>query len=443
MTSGNSPPQALKSPAVSATHATDASSLWKSGKLGREKAFPAPKTQLAIGLKTTAPNGAERGARDDLTRFDRYLLSQLLQLFGFFSLILVLIYWINRAVGLFDRLIGDGQSALVFLEISLLTLPNVVRIVLPVAAFAATVFVTNRMAQDGELVVVQATGFSGFRLARPVFYFGMIVALMMYLLMNFIVPASRITLADRTAEIGSDLTAQLLVDGQFVHPVDGVTFYIREISDRGELLDFFLADDRNPTQRVTYSARRALLLRDDNSPKLIMLDGMRQSLDLRSNRLTMTHFQDATQDLGSVLVGDARGARSVDELSTAELLSATPALQEEVRAREATLRSEGNQRLAQPLLAPAAALIGFAVMLLGSFSRFGLWRQIGGAVIGLICVQMINNAATSASLSSPQAWPLVYLAPIAGIAAAFGLLAFGQRSKRRPNAALSTGDASS
>ena len=102
-----------------------------------------------------------------MPRIDRYLLSQFLQLFGFFALVLVGIYWMNKAVGLFDQLIGDGQSALIFLEFSLLTLPLVIKLVLPVAAFIATVYVTNRMMSESELVVMQATGFSAFRLARP------------------------------------------------------------------------------------------------------------------------------------------------------------------------------------------------------------------------------------------------------------------------------------
>ena len=42
-----------------------------------------------------------------LTRFDGYLLSQLLGVFGFFSLVMVAVYWVNRAVRLFDQLIGD------------------------------------------------------------------------------------------------------------------------------------------------------------------------------------------------------------------------------------------------------------------------------------------------------------------------------------------------
>jgi lipopolysaccharide export system permease protein len=84
----------------------------------------------------------------NVSKFDRYLLSQLLSLFGFFSLVLVAVYWVNRAVGLFDQLIGDGQTALVFLEFSVLTLPNVIRLVLPISAFAACVYAINRLTQE-------------------------------------------------------------------------------------------------------------------------------------------------------------------------------------------------------------------------------------------------------------------------------------------------------
>ena len=54
------------------------------------------------------------------------MLSQLFVLFGFFSLVLVSVYWINRAVILFDRLIADGQPASVFIEFTALSLPNVI-----------------------------------------------------------------------------------------------------------------------------------------------------------------------------------------------------------------------------------------------------------------------------------------------------------------------------
>ncbi|MEC7962824.1 MAG: LptF/LptG family permease, partial [Pseudomonadota bacterium] len=115
------------------------------------------------------------------------MLSQLMVLFGFFALVLVSIYWINQAVRLFDRLIGDGQSAFVFLEFTALTLPNVIRLVLPMAVFAGSVYVTNRLSNESELVVMQATGFSPWRLARPVVYYGLIIGVLMSVLTHMLV----------------------------------------------------------------------------------------------------------------------------------------------------------------------------------------------------------------------------------------------------------------
>ena len=376
-----------------------------------------------------------------VSRFDRYLTAQYLALFGFFALVLVLVYWVNRAVGLFDRLIGGGQSALVFLEFSLLTLPNVIRMVLPVAAFAAAAYVTNRLNQDGELVVMRATGFSSFRLARPVLIFGTCVAAMMLLLTNLAVPASRAILAERSAEIDANVTAQLLSDGRFIHPTDGITVYIREIAPSGELLDVFLADDRSASAKVTHTARRALLAEAADGPKLIMFDGQSQQFDRRSGRLSVTHFDDFTYDLGGLLSIGPRGRVDMEELSTLALLAASAEDQARTGADPVRMTSEGHQRLAQPLLAPAAALIGFATLMLGAFSRFGLWRQLLGAVVLLILVQMLNNAALGATLRDARAWPLAYAAPLAGLALGVAMLWLAERPRRPRGSPASGGPA--
>ena len=114
-----------------------------------------------------------------MQRFDRYMLSQLMVVFGFFALVLVMVYWVNTSVGLFDELIADGHTAGIFLEFTMLALPGVIGIVLPMAAFGAAVYVTNRMSNDSELTVAIATGLSPWRLARPVLVFGIIIGLMM------------------------------------------------------------------------------------------------------------------------------------------------------------------------------------------------------------------------------------------------------------------------
>jgi lipopolysaccharide export system permease protein len=365
-----------------------------------------------------------------VSRFDRYLLSQLLQLFGFFSLVLVAVYWVNRAVGLFDQLIGDGQSAKVFLEFSILTLPNAIRLVLPISAFAATLYVVNRLMQESELVVMQATGFSAFRLARPILYFGLAVMAMQLVLTNVLVPASQRVLDARSAEIAQNITSRFLNPGQFMHPADGVTLYIRDIAPTGELIDLFLADERSRGTRVVHTAHKAFLVPGDSAPKLVMIDGTTQSLSRLDGRMSMTRFSDFTIELGG-LVGVGRGTGlSHETLPTVTLIAATPATQTATGASEAQLREEGHSRLASPLLAVAAPLLGFAALMLGSFSRFGLWRQMGVAVGLLIAVQMVWTWSGGVALRTAGAWPLLYLAPIMGIGLAAALLALAQRPRR-------------
>jgi len=364
-----------------------------------------------------------------LPRFDRYLLTQLLAVFGFFALLLVLVYWVNRAVGLFDQLIGDGQTALVFLEFSVLTLPNVIRVVLPIAAFAAAVFVANRLTQDSELVVMQATGFSSFRLARPVVMFGFIVAAGLLVLSNVLVPASREALILRYAEIRQNVTARFLTDGQFTHPAPGLTLYVRELAPSGELLDLFLTDDRNPDRTTTYTAQKALFARTDSGPKLLMFNGLVQQVDGQSQRLSLTRFADFTYDLAGLIPQVTPGARNIDALSTAELLAADPADIAETRSTRAEFLYDGHNRFAQPFLAVGAALIGFAALLMGSFSRFGLWRQIGVAIVLLVAVQGVSSAATGLGLRSDQGWIWAYAAPVFGMALGVGMLWWSQRPR--------------
>ncbi|VDC30139.1 LPS export ABC transporter permease LptF [Pseudogemmobacter humi] len=371
-----------------------------------------------------------------MSRFDRYLLSQFLALFGFFSLVLVAVYWVNRAVGLFDQLIGDGQSAIVFVEFSLLTLPNVIRLVLPVSAFAACLYAVNRLMQESELVVMQATGFSAFRLARPVLFFGICVFSMQMVLTNLLVPMSQARLSERSAEIAGNITSRFLNEGRFMHPADGITLYIREISQLGELNDIFLADDRAESERVIYTARQALIVRGETAPKLVMLDGMAQRMSRDGHRrLSLTRFADFTLDMAGIIGGKDGRLKSLREVSTLALLAAPPALQEETGASRAALLEEGHGRIATALLGLAAPLLGFAALMLGGYSRFGLWRQIGIAVLLIIGLQLINTAGSGAALKADNRWPLVYAAPLVGVILATVLLWVAGRPRRRPKGA--------
>ena len=334
-------------------------------------------------------------------------------LFGFFSLVLVLIYWINRAVRLFDMLIANGQSALVFLEFSALTLPNVIRLVLPVAGFAASVFVANRLTQESELVVVQATGYSPWQLTRPAFVFGFIITIALLILNHQLVPLAGAQFSERQREISQNMTARLLTEGQFVHPDAGLTFYVRDISPDGTLTNVFLSDRSTPGQETIYTADSAFLESSGGEQTLLsLLNGMAQVKDEATGRLSVSSFARFQIDLGSIVSGPASDRVPLRNAPTLMLLG-----DDAVRLtgeRPEIIRLEMHTRTAQSLLATISAVLGFGTLLLGGFSRFGLMRQILGAIFLLIFIKLIDNATAARAEQQPELWPMVYSATVLG-----------------------------
>lgn len=384
--------------------------------------FPGPCNPLVSPKKAITGNKRIRVAK-----FDRYLLSQLMVLFGFFSLVLVMVYWVNRAVVLFDQLIANGQSAVVFLEFTALSLPNVIRLVMPMSAFAASVYVVNRLSSESELVVVQATGYSPWRLTRPVLVFSILVALLVSVMTHFLVPASLVELRERRAEIANDLTSRLFREGTFLHPANGMTFYIREITPNGEMLDVFLTDARSESQQTTYTARRGLLIRDDAGPKLVMFDGTAQTLRLSGQRLSLTAFEDLALDVTSMMGSAGSGRPRPGELSTRDLLFPNAELVRATASTRAELLIEGHSRISQASLSLVAALIGFATLLVGGFSRFGLWRQMLAAVVVLILLKSVDNMMVDMAARDEALWPLAYASTGLGLFVLWALMWLAER----------------
>ena len=351
-----------------------------------------------------------------MSRFDRYLFTQYFLMFGFFSLILLLIYWINKAIALFDNLISDGQTFLVFLEFSILTIPPIIPIVAPLAAFAAAIFVTNRLKNDSELTIMQATGFSPLRLSRSIFLFGLVVTIILMIISHYLIPKSNNILLKRQNEVASSLNAKLLKVGSFIHPQNGVTFYIGGISTSGVIEDVFVLDERNKDREIIVTSKSGYLITNNNNPILVLKDGIVQNYDLKSTNLSTIHFQDLSYDLTSWSVKERMSKSkllltysSFDLFKDPELVS--------ILTDSSPIRvlEELHSRILTPLLALIAALIGFSALMIGDYSRFGASKQISVGIVILILIKLSESYGNELMLKSQGNWLALYLPVLIGI----------------------------
>ena len=362
-----------------------------------------------------------------MSKFDRYLLKQMLVVFGFFSLVLISVYWVNHAVLLFDRLITNGHSALVFLEFSALSLPNVIRLMLPLSAFAATVYVTNKLSTESELTVMQATGFSPWRMARPFLIFGCFVFLLISLLTHYLVPSSLAHLRQREHEVSASISARLLREGNFLHPRSDVAFYIREITPEGELKDVFLSDRKAPDTATTYTADRAYLVREGEKTTMIMVNGLAQTLEYETQSLSTTIFQDLSYDVSSLVDPTQALLQRISELPTGILLTQTETVNSITGTGKALILEEAHDRFKQPFLGLAAALIGFAALMIGGYNRFGSGRQILFAIFLLVLLKMSESMVARPLRADAALWPLNYTPALIGFFFVITLLLLASR----------------
>lgn len=365
---------------------------------------------------------------------DRYILRQMIAAFALFCLVLAGVIWLTQAVRLIDLVLSSGQSLWRLGEFSLLVLPTVLSMVVPLAGFAAVIYAINKLYGEAELVVMMMAGQSPFALARPVLIFGLAVGLITLAITNFIAPMADKHLTESRHEIRTELANALIREGRFLHPVDGLTIFIRDTNDEGQMRGLFLHDQRDPERPVTYTAERALFLRSGDVARLVMSEGTALSYSAERRLLARVRFDDLTYDISDLISDEAAPVRA-DELPTWQLLNPGPEVRALARFRAGDFAATGHERIVFGLHALLMPLLALGVMLTGGYQRRGFGKRIAGAVVAGVALVVAGQLAKSAVIGDPAVWPLAYLPDAIAALAVLALLSRATGFRRNRTAA--------
>lgn len=370
-----------------------------------------------------------------MNRLHRYVYVQLAGPFLFFVLVFTGVIWLSQSLRVIETVVNNGQSALVFLEFTALLLPRVMTVVLPVAAFAATLYAINRLFGDSEIVVMFAAGISGLALLRPILMFTGTLLAVLLAISIYVVPQSQREMRDRISEVRGDVAAAFLREGAFITPSDGVTVFIRAIGSQGALDGVFIHDRRDPAQLATYTAERAVLLSDVGNTRLVMFDGVAQfEVDGQPETLSILRFEQLGYDLAQFASEDGGRLRKPSEMFLPELLNMT---EEEAERRFRPLgefRAEAHEAISAPLYAVALPMLAVALVLSAGFRRQGFLGRVLGAVAVAVVLRVLGLAAKSVTAGEAALWPMLYAPPLLGIALAIWLLSSRGMAPRRQSA---------
>ena len=355
-----------------------------------------------------------------MTLFSRYMFRQVANAFIVILLTLTIVVWLATTLKELNLITSQGQGILLFLQMTLLSLPSLMALIAPNAVLMASLYTLDRMNGDSELIVMTSSGAPIWRIGAPLLALASLVSIGILIANVFLTPASMRALRDFVTQVRADLISQVLQPGRFSSPENGLTFHIRDRSLNGDLLGLLVHDERDDKQVMSYLAERGRIITNDEGSYLVMLDGYvhRYNAEDKDKNVQIVAFDQNMLDLSEFA---PKGTTSKDirprEMYFSDLVS--PDMNDKATKRGyGQIRAELHDRLATPLYPLVFAFIAIALLGHARTTRESRWGQILTAFGIALGLRVAGLTAGNLITINPWAVVLVYGIPLGAIAVA-------------------------
>jgi lipopolysaccharide export system permease protein len=339
------------------------------------------------------------------------------------ALALTGVIWLTQALRELNLVTGKGQTILVFLQVTLFSLPALIMVIAPLALFIAVIYTLNKLNADSELIVMNAAGMSPSLILKPLILLSLLVSLGVGFITLYAMSESFRALRGLISKVRADIVTKIVQEGKFVTLDAGIVFHFREKLPNGAMGGVMIDDSRDPKLTLTYLAERGIVMEIDGTTYLILDKGSMQRQDRQQRNNSIVAFDRYVFDLDQFEKGSGVFIYKPRERSTWELLFTLDKNDPYVRSIAGRFRAELHDRLTNPLYPLASLAIAFAALGSARTTRQGRGEAIFMAVIALILLRIAGFGAASFAVRSPVGVYAMYLVPVASIALAAWLSA--------------------
>ena len=355
---------------------------------------------------------------------DRYIFRTTLASFAVVLISLTGVIWITQALRGIDLMTSQGQTILTFLGITSLVIPALVLIISPIALMISISHTLNKLATDSEIIVMNAAGFSPFRLFRPFVYATCVVSLLVAFIAAYLAPDGMRRLKQWSAEITADVLTNILQPGHFAQLDQNLTIRIRERLPGGQLAGVFIDDRRDPKERVSIVADHGTVMKNGDGSFLVLEDGNLQRFEIDKRDPALVAFARYAFDMSKFSNQGHDVALGIRERYLWELLS--PADDDPVYSQiPGQFRAELHDRFMAPLYPFAFAALTFAFLGAPRTTRQSRNFSIGSSILAVFALRMGGFACSVMAVKSPLAPLVQYLMLLVTIAASLLIILGG------------------
>jgi lipopolysaccharide export system permease protein len=284
--------------------------------------------------------------------------------FGAFLLVLVsltTVIWLTHALREIDLMTNQKQTVLVFLGITGLLIPMLMLVIAPIALVVAMGYTLNRLNTDSEIVVMNASGMSPWRIFRPFLMTTVVVSALVLVVSAYVAPKGLRELRTWATKVKADFVINVIQPGRFTPIERGLVLHIRERRPDGQLLGIFIDDRRDPKERVTSISDYGEIVETGTGTFLVLITGSVQRLETGRPDPTIVRFERYAFDLSRFTGGPTVQAVGVRERDLWDV--AFPDPNDSVYKQVPThFRAELHDRLIAPIYPFVFTVLCFAIL---------------------------------------------------------------------------------
>ena len=335
---------------------------------------------------------------------------------------------LSQSLDQLEIIVERGQSVWVMVKLTLLAVPQLLAVILPIGLFVGALIALTRLQREQELTAIFASGVTRWSAIRPAIKLAMIGALVTLLFTTVIQPWSQRQARAEAFAVRTDLAALLVEEGRFVQGPEGLTVYVQQIEQNGLLKNIFIYQP-DGDQVTTWDAAEARFSRIDGEPIVTLINGSWQRY---SSRGVLEYLSFARQDvpLGQYAQVTDSIRYKPSDLYLPQLFNPSPRDLERV-GTAGELAAEGHSRLSAPLYALVAMAMALTAIMGGAYSRTGYSLRIAKAAGAFLLVRIVGYGIVAASAWNGWLNVFQYLLPLAAAAISLRLLFRALKPRRR------------
>lgn len=215
-----------------------------------------------------------------MNTLNKYLLKQSFAPFLLSVAVITTVLFLQFLIRAVDRFLGKGLDIFTIFEYLYLNLAWIIALSVPMSLLISSVMTFGRMSQKNEITALKSAGINFFNIIKPSMWFGTLIAILLCIFNNFILPEMNYNARLLAKDIYTKKPELSIEPGYFIDMIPQYTIIVKNIEGK-ILTDIKIFSKNKKTEQTSIYAQTGSISSNGNIITIDLYDGEIHEIDLK------------------------------------------------------------------------------------------------------------------------------------------------------------------